>query len=179
MLFLVDRFMESHPEFDGPIDPDTVASWAIETGLYNPPPIDEHKLLRARIRTALRDDYFEDPQGRSVRSHQPEMFEVGTTQGLRWRSRWHKTYEMPPEKMRAAGQLRRRGALRDVVQIQIDFDSYNDNNKLGAHVDQLDYNFNKDLLELSQPIEYSDEGPTIELEDEDEEIFEGDDDLEE
>jgi len=98
------------------------------------------------------------------------MVEVQTPQGTRWHSVWYKIYEMPPEKMRASGQLRRRGAFRDVLQIHIDFESYNDNNVFGAMVDQLDFNFNKDILEASQPITYPDEGPTLADEEEDDDL---------
>src|SRR5229473_7147749 len=103
MLFLVERFSEAHPGASSPVDPDSVAAWAIQTGLYRPEPIDPQKILRRQIRTALREDYMEDPQGREVHAHQTEMVEVRTQDGIRWRSKWYKTFEMPPEKMRTAG----------------------------------------------------------------------------
>lgn len=168
MLYLVEQYTKAHPKASSPIDPDVVATWAIKTGLYKPQPVDPQQLLRRQIKSALRDDYIEDPQGRTVRANQPEMIEVKTPEGIRWRSRWYKTFEMPPEKMRAAGQLRRRGAFNDVLQIHIDFESYNANNIFKASVDQLDFNFNKDIKEASMPTEYP-EGPTLEDEDEEDE----------
>ena len=158
MLFLRDKYCEAHPDAGNPVDPDAVADWAIQTGIYKPPPIDQKQILHAKIRSALRDDYFEDPQGREVRANHPEMIEVQTAKGVRWRSVWYRIYEMPPEKMRGSGQLRRRGAFRDVYQIHIDFESYNDNNIFGARVDQLDFNFNKDIKESNMPTEYPDDG---------------------
>jgi len=169
MLFLVEKFSEAHPEASSPVDPDAVAAWALKTGLYKPPPIDQQQLLRRGIRTALRDDYIQDPQGRDVHANQPEMVEVMTPKGIRWRSQWYKIFEMPPEKMRAAGALRRRGAFHDVFQIHIDFDSYNDNNIFKAEVEQLDFNFNKDILEATMPTDYPEEGPTLDDEDEQDE----------
>src|ERR1700686_2049571 len=157
MLFLVEKFAEAYPDVSSPVDPDAVAAWALKTGLYKPPPIDQQQLLRRNIRTALRDDYIEDPQGRDVHANQPEMVEVVTPKGIRWRSRWYKIFEMPPEKMSAAGALRRRGAFRDVYQIHIDFESYNDNNVFQAAVEQLDFNFNKDIKEANMPTDYPEE----------------------
>jgi hypothetical protein len=165
MLYLVEQYRNAHPDEVDPIDPDAVSAWAIDNGLYKPKPIDPKQLLRRLIRTALREDYTEDPQGREVHAHQPEMVEVRTPGGISWRSKWWRTFEMPPEKMRAAGQLRRRGAFRDVLQIHIDFESYNDNNVFKAELDQLDFNFNKDIDEIGLPTDYP-EGPTLDGEDE-------------
>jgi len=169
MLFLVEEFTKVHPEASTPVDPDTVAGWALATGMYRPEPVDQQVILRRKIRSALRDDYVEDPQGREVHAHQPEMIEVQTPKGIRWRSRWYKTFEMPPDKMRVAGQLRRRSAYRDVLQIHIDFESYNDNNVFKATLEQLDFNFNADIEESRMPTKYEEpEGPVLEDEDEDE-----------
>lgn len=165
MLFLVEQYKAAYPEAVNPIDPDEVAAWALENRMYRPKPIDPRHQLRRLIRTALRDDYIEDPQGREVRAMHPEMVEVMTPEGTRWRSRWYPIYEMPPEKMRASGQLRRRGAFRDVYQIHLDFESYNDNNALGATVEMLDFDFNKDIEEAMLPTSYPEEGPTLEDED--------------
>jgi hypothetical protein len=173
MLFLVEQYRLAHPEEDdNPVDPDLVAAWALASKIFKPEPIDPKQILRRRIRAALRDDYIEDDQGREVHANQPEMVEVRTPDGVKWRSRWYKTFEMPPEKMRAAGQLRRRGAYRDVLQIFIDFESYNDNNVFGAALDQLDFNFNKDIEENQLPTSYDEpDKPTLEdEEDEDEDI---------
>jgi hypothetical protein len=173
MLFLVEEFTKAHPDASTPVDPDTVAAWALSTGMYRPEPVDQQVVLRRKIRAALRDDYIEDPQGREVHAHQPEMIEVQTPKGIRWRSRWYKTFEMPPEKMRVAGQLRRRSAFRDVLQIHIDFDSYNDNNIFQATLEQLDFNFNADIEEFGMPTTYPEgpEGPALDDEDEsDEEV---------
>src|SRR5579872_714558 len=168
MLFLVEQFEKVHPDASSPVDPDAVATWALKAGMYKVPPLDPQQILRRLIRTALRDDYIEDPQGRDVHAHQPEMVEVKTPKGIRWRSRWYKIFEMPPGKMRAAGALRRRGAYRDVYQIHIDFESYNDNNIFHAKVEQLDFNFNKDIKEQSMPTDYPESGPALDDEDEQE-----------
>lgn len=165
MLYLVEQYEKAHPDEIGPVDPDVVSAWAIDNGIYRPKPIDPKQLLRRLIRTAMREDYIEDGHGREVHARQPEMVEVRTPEGIRWRSKWWRTFEMPPEKMRAAGQLRRRGAYRDVLQIHIDFESYNDYNIFKAKLDQLDFNFNKDIEESRLPTEYP-EGPTLDDEDE-------------
>ena len=169
MLYLVEQYRIAHPDVADPIDPDDVAIWALQERHYKPKPLDPRQLLRAALRRALRDDYTEDPQGREVRAHHPEMVEVMTPEGPRWRSRWYRIFDMPPEKMRAAGQLRRRGAFRDVYQIHIDFESYNDNNVFGAALESLDFNFNKDIEEEGLPTEYP-EGPTLEDEEDDDDV---------
>lgn len=170
MLYLCEQYKSAHPDETGPVDPDAVSAWAIAKGIYRPEPFDPQKQLRRSIRRALRNDYFEDPQGREVHTYHPEMIQEHTAEGPIWKSRWHRIFEMPPELMRASGQLRRRGAFRDVRQISIDFDSYNDNNVFKTTVEKPDFNFNKDLEEMMMPTEYPDE-PT--LDDEDDQDGEG------
>ena len=60
--------------------------------------------------------------------------------------------------MRTSLSLRRRAALQDVYQLQLDFESYNDYNKFGEKLDPMDFDYNKDLRELKQSAEWP-EGP--------------------
>ena len=48
---------------------------------------------------------------------------------------------------------RRRSALGDVVQLNTDLQSYNDNNRYGVEI-QMSFNFDEDLAEMSHPDEY-------------------------
>lgn len=73
------------------------------------------------------------------------------------RSKFYGAFEAPPEVARQALALDRKQALNTlntVLQMKLDFDSYNDNNSFGATLDPLDVNFQKDLDEMSLPDEY-------------------------
>jgi hypothetical protein len=170
MLFLVEQYKEAHPEEGHEVHPHRVARWAIQQGIWRRPPMDPEEILRRQIRRALRDEYTFDPQGREVRLNHPVMEEVQTADGPRLRSIWYSLFEMPPQKARLSFQLRRRAALRDVVQLKLDFDSYNDNNEFRAQLDAPDFNFNKDIEEMSQPTEYGEE-PAVEIEEEEEDTL--------
>jgi len=61
--------------------------------------------------------------------------------------------------MRASLALRRRAALADVAQLNLDLESYNENNYRGETVPPMDYNFNIDLEETRLPTHYPIEGP--------------------
>ncbi len=52
------------------------------------------------------------------------------------------------------------------MQLNLDFESWLDNNKFGDMLDRPDFNFNLDIEELKQPTEYLD---SLEDDDEDEE----------
>lgn len=69
--------------------------------------------------------------------------------------------DAPPKVMRTSLSLRRRAAVADVWQLKLDFDSYNDYNNLGAKLDDMDFNLNKDIAELQASGEWP-EGPTVE-----------------
>ena len=159
MIFLVELYQRDHPEEDGVIDPDAVTAWAIETGRYIPPPISQYKLLRRKISRALRNHYMEDPQGREVRKyHAVVEHDVDKTH-----TTVYSIENAPPEHMRQSCSLRRRSALRDVLQLKLDFDSYNENNKFGVELPPLDFDFNKDVEEMSLPTFYPLEAPEDEL----------------
>ena len=72
---------------------------------------------------------------------------------------------MPRKRCEPLANSRKTRAYRDVLQIHIDFRSYNDNNIFKATLDQLDFNFNKDIEESQLPTDYP-EGPTLDDEDE-------------
>lgn len=53
-------------------------------------------------------------------------------------------------------QARRHQALGDVVQLDTDRQSYNDNNLFGANI-EMSYNFDEDLAERNMPTDYPEE----------------------
>jgi len=159
ILYLVDQYQKTHPEEGDAINPHLIAPWAIKYGLWFQEPLTPEEMLRRSIRRSLRDDYTNDPQGREVRKYHAVIEEVSTPDGVRRLSTWREIFEAPPEHMRVSLALRRKSALNDVVQLQLDFESYNQNNKHSATLPDMDYNFNTDLKEGSMPTDYPDENP--------------------
>jgi hypothetical protein len=53
--------------------------------------------------------------------------------------------------------------------MDLDFQSYNDNNVYGAKLASMDYDFNKDVQEANLPATYPSE-PSFDVDDEDDEI---------
>lgn len=164
MLFLFEKYKAAHPAEGDEIKPHLVAPWALREGLWKRPPMEPEEVLRRLLSRALRDEYIVDPQGREVRKHHPVITEVRTSEGTKRLSTWYTIFEAPPEKMRASLQLRRRAALADVMQLKFDFDSYNENNRHGSTLGPMDFDFNKDIEELSQPVTYPSEAPNEENE---------------
>lgn len=108
-------------------------------------------MFRRELTRAMRNEYYEDPQGREVRKNHP----VRGDQGLIWVD--HQTAR--PDQMRVSLATRRRGILADCLQCSIDFESYNDNNLYGAKLEQMDFNFNTDIHEKKQPANYPENKP--------------------
>jgi hypothetical protein len=63
-------------------------------------------------------------------------------------------FHAPADHMELSLKLRRFAAWRDVQQLHIDFESYQDNNVYGAKLEPMDYDFNKDLAESKMPTTY-------------------------
>lgn len=154
MIYLVELWQKDNP--GEAIDPDLVVDHAIEHGHYLVEPIDPKKILRRQISRALREHHIEDPQGRGVR-----MFHTVVTEDKngKKRSSSYPIFDAPPDHMRLSAALRRRAALRDVIQLQLDLDSYNENNKFGEKIPDPDYNFNPDVMENKMPTDYPTEPP--------------------
>jgi hypothetical protein len=56
-------------------------------------------------------------------------------------------------------QLRRRAAVQDILQLDLDFHSYNDNNVFGVKLTPVDYDINKDVEESKMPTTYPSDPP--------------------
>ena len=158
MRFLMDKYAETHLDEGPETHPELVAAWAIKHGLWKWVPINPEEILRRQLSRSLREEYIDDPQGRTVRAFHPIIGEVMTQDGMRRLSTWYKIFDAPPKIMRQSMQLRRRAALADVVQLKIDFDSYNENNIFREAIEPLDFDFNKDIEEMKMPTEYPDTG---------------------
>lgn len=166
MQFLIDKYKEKHPGEGPDLSPDKIAQWAIGERLWRPIPMSPREQLRRLITRCFRETYLLDPQGREVRASLPIMEEVMTEDGPKLRSRWFPIFSAPADVARSSFALRRKAALADVVQLEMDFKSWTENNINRDTLDSMDYNFNKDLAELSESTEYLD-NPLKEEDDED------------
>jgi hypothetical protein len=118
-----------------------------------PRPFDPLKMFAHELSAAAREEYYTDAQGREVRKK--HVFVIIEADGTR---RWHwvDIVTAKPDPMHKSLQARRRQALGDVVQLDIDRSSYNDNNLFGAEI-AMSYNFDEDLAEMRMPTSYPDE----------------------
>ncbi|HEV8336898.1 MAG TPA: hypothetical protein VGR67_10810 [Candidatus Polarisedimenticolia bacterium] len=151
--YLLELYKKEHPDDDesSRIEPHLVAEWAIRRGLWKRPPTDSVELLRRDLARFLRSETVRDPQGRLVRLNHAIIYLDG--RGKK-RSRWYRIFDAHDTHMQASSQLRRRAALADVHQLSLDLDSWNENNIHREKLPPMDFDFNKDLDELSRPTHY-------------------------
>jgi hypothetical protein len=134
------------------VDPDHLTDWAIKTKRMKEGEIDFFLKCKKELTKAMRGERRVDPQGREV----PKMIGI---RAKKQKSLWIDMFEALPRKMRVALSQQRRMMVAWCRKHQQTTDSYNDNNKHGAHVETSDYNFNKDLKERQMPLEYPDDKP--------------------
>ncbi|HEY2094122.1 MAG TPA: hypothetical protein VGJ81_19805 [Thermoanaerobaculia bacterium] len=154
--YVIEQYHKAHPDADPSEIPDLIAEWAYNKGLWKRPPVDPVVALSRDIARYLRNIYVTDPQGREVRKNHAVMIEVQTPSGPKRRSIWKELFHADAEHMKVSFQLRRRAAEQDVKQLHLDWSSYQDNNVFGAKLDQMDFDFNKDIEESNLPTTYPD-----------------------
>lgn len=160
MEYLIEQYKKTHPQEDiSSIEPHLVAEWAVKRGMWQRPPVPPEERLRRELSRYLRGEYTRDPQGRSVRKHHAVIYIIQTENGPQKRSRWFEIYQAPAKHMQASLALRRRAALADVQQLNLDLESYNENNVRGETLVPMDFDFNKDIEESRLPTHYPEEGP--------------------
>ena len=70
---LANRYLQAHGY--EPVDLDVLFQWAERTNQWEPPKaMSRRRIFKAEMRRALRDDYYEDPQGRRVRKKHVIVF---------------------------------------------------------------------------------------------------------
>jgi hypothetical protein len=132
---------------EGPINLRLVADWMIKNGHWRPQPDALVRQCSDQLATALRDEYYTDPQGRRVRTNhavriQPK--EKGEQSHL-----WDDIRTAGRDHMELSFQQRRQGIVFDCQKLMIDAASFNQNGDLGTDGPiQLSFNFAADLAEL-------------------------------
>jgi len=120
-----------------------IAVWAYNNSEIVPQSGSAVKQIASDIAGAMREEYYTDPQGRSVRTkHAARKCVEGKQKML-----WDDMRNAEPEHMERALKLRRQQIVGDCSQLKKDKDSYNDNNQFKAHI-QMHFNFEKDLEEM-------------------------------
>lgn len=148
------QFMDEHGVTE--IDPDEVAQWMIDKGLYNERPVTPVKRCKQELLRALRDEREIDPQGREVRmNHAVPITVKGETKTF-----WGPIYKLKPAHMRRSLAVRMRQIEATVLRHRIDTLSYNDNNEHGGQLPLFDYDLNLMIEEKEHPTEYPDAPPS-------------------
>ena len=119
-----------------------VASWAIDSGLWEPAKGTMVGQLADELARAMREEFYSDPQGREVRTkHAARTIRDGIQKTL-----WDDIRSAHPRHMRIAFLQRRQQIVGDCKQLKTDVDSYNDNKNAEAPI-QLVLDFTDDVLE--------------------------------
>jgi hypothetical protein len=157
MDFIVEAYKRAHPNEGPDVSPDAVADWAVtQRELWMPIMASPRDQLRRLIARSLREKYIVDPQGREVRANHPVFREEMTRDGVKRCAHYYPLFDSPATIARSFFSWRRKAALADVMQLNLDFDSWLDNNKFGETLDRPDFNFNLDIEESKQPTVYLD-----------------------
>lgn len=120
-----------------------IAGWALHTGRWAPSPATLVKQCAEDIARAMREEYFVDPQGRSVRTkHAARVQRDGQQLVL-----WEDIRTGSPMHMQIAFQQRRQQIVGDCRQLKTDVDSYNENSNPSGPI-QMIFDFTDDLKEL-------------------------------
>ncbi len=149
---IVRRYRDAGEEW--PATAKMLASWAIRYKFWETPRKNMIELAAKDFAYGLREEVFNDPQGRQVRKkhaiQETRELPDGNYEQL---TLWVDIEDASPEQMEAAFKLRRLQVLGDCKHLKIDVDSFNDNNRFGARI-QMEFDFTRDLEELEQPSEY-------------------------
>ena len=133
-----------------PIDLDELAWFAIRNNRWQGQASDLVQLCKHDFSRAFREQYYTDPQGRSVRT-----FHAVTRRSSRGRQGvfWADMRDAPAEHIELAFAQRRNQIVGECLQLKKDVDSYNDNNVNGVTI-QMIFDFSDDIAEREQPANY-------------------------
>lgn len=135
-----------------------IARWAYRNKRWEPQEQGIIAQLARELARAMREEYYTDPQGRRVRTkHAARAIEAESPRDgdspKKQSMLWADIRTADPDHMELALQQRRMQIVGDCKQLKTDLDSFNDNHPSGKRI-QMIFNFEEDLSEMSQPIEY-------------------------
>jgi hypothetical protein len=119
-----------------------IAAWAINNGHWHPQPSDYIDQCADQIAKAMREDYYRDPQGRTVRTKHAARISSGEHQLTFWAD----IRSGPREHIQTALQQRRHQIVGECCQLKTDVDSFNDNRSQEQPI-QISLNFTLDVEE--------------------------------
>ena len=120
-----------------------MAAWAIGNNLWKPEPADLVSQCGDQLAQAMREEYYRDPQGRTVRAkHVARIMNEEGRQAFLWAD----IRTAPPEHMNIALKQRRQHIVGECRQLKLDVDSYNENRRPNTQI-PMNFNFTMDLLE--------------------------------
>jgi hypothetical protein len=119
-----------------------IAGWAIANKLMQPHPMAFLNQCANQIADAMREEYFIDPQGRSVRAkHVAKVLRNGETLPL-----WQDIRSGDRTHIEIALKQRRQQIVGDCKQLKSDVDSFNQNYNPGKQIEMV-FDFRRDLEE--------------------------------
>lgn len=151
MQEIVNEYKDSGQPW--PAEKRMIAEWAIAKGKWYPRKKSVVDQCAQEIADAMRLEMEKDPQGRTVRAKHCAMITEINEFGEKVQKHFWFGRDAEPNLMRRSLQQRRKGALGEVLQMNTDMESYNDNNPHGAQI-QMSFNFDKDIEESKQSTEY-------------------------
>lgn len=141
---IANAYMESGEPW--PATTRQIAVWAINRRLWQLKPADVIEQFAALLSEAMRQEYYTDPQGRTVRAKHAVRFKRNGEQTFLWAD----IRTASREHMLVALQQRRQMIVGDCHQLKVDVDSYNENANRGKPI-QMVFDFRRDLEEMEPP----------------------------
>lgn len=140
-LQIMRRYREAGCEW--PATTKQMAAWALREGLWAPHRDSLVGQCAEQLAEAMREEYYVDPQGRTVRTkHAARVKLHGEQLNL-----WEDIRTADRKFMQIAFQQRRKQMIGDCRQLKNDVDSFNENSNSGRPI-QMVFDFTQDLAEL-------------------------------
>ena len=137
-----------------PVNTDDLYDYAVSRGLYQPQPSDIRKQFRKLMSGALREDYFTDTKGRTIRKHHVVVRNIEDDTGSKTKQGfWDDIDTATVPFMESAFRLRRKQIVGDCRQLKNDVDYFNERD-VGKKI-QLVFDFTNDLAEADMPTVYA------------------------
>ena len=159
MREIYSKYIEANGSGPGGVtNLDTVVDWGLENQLLKLPKIDIRKRLRKEMANALREEYFTDRRGRTVRRyHAARKYYIDATGVCVQQVLFADILEDPLPKrshMDVSFKQRRHQIVGRCKQLKNDIDYYNEKSATEKPIPQL-WDFTNDLADAEQPTEYS------------------------